>query len=390
MDKLKAIFNSDEFNLLKVELTENLKTKEEHQRLIDSFKEISDFYEKNDRLPRAEEIKEFKLLSRLESIKKSPSKVKMLLEFDFYNLLDTTNTKSVGPLEIIQNDPLNILDDSEEDLSVYEMKNVPTSHRIRPEFMSRRNVCQNFSDYEDIFNLIHSDLEKRKRRLIKFDLETIREGNFYVLNGVLLLLEKLSNKKKQHKYETGDRERIDGRTKCVFDNGTESNMLYRSLIKALQLDGFGVSEPIHNYKEKEIEESDQEHGFIYIAKSKSKQHPQIISNPNIHKIGYTGADVSKRVSNARNEPTYLMADVQIISTFRCYNLNERTLEDKVQAFFDDVRLDINIVDLDGNQHKPREWFEVSIDVIEDAINLIVNDDIENYYYDVTEEQIIMK
>lgn len=389
INRLKEIFNSDEFDLLNVESTNKPIIKEEDQRLIDSFQEISDFHEKNGRPPTSKGITEYILFSRLESIKKTPSKVKTLLPYDFYNLLDKNNSKSIEPLEIIKDDPFNILDDSEEDLSIYEMKNVQKSNRIRPEYMSRRKICQNFSDYEAIFDNIHSDLEKRKRKLIRFDPNTLEEGNFYVLNGVVLLVKTLNIDQTSVKFNSGVRARVDGRTKCIFDNGTESDMLFRSLVKALQIDGFGVSELIFDGDNSLISEDDEEHGFIYILKSRSLvQSIKTISD--LYKIGYSTSDVTKRIRNAKNEPTYLMADVELISAFRCYNMNTATLESKLHAFFNDVRMDIEIMDLAGKTHKPREWFQVPLIVIEEAVSLIVDDKIENYYFDSKLNQIILK
>lgn len=388
-NKLKEIFDSDEFNLLNIESSEKVQVKEEDQRLIDSFQEISNFYEKHERPPGKGQIMEFKLYSRLESMKKDPSKVKVLLPYDFYNLLDSANTKSVEPLEIIKDDPFNILDDDDEDLSIYEMKNVPKSNRIRPEYMSRRKICQHFEDYESIFSSLHSDLETRKRRLIRFDPNGMVEGNFYVLNGVVLLVEKLDIKEESTSFSSGDRKRLDGRTRCVFDNGTESDMLFRSLVKALQIDGFGVSELLDNPDETTINESDEEHGFIYILKSRSMLE-SIRAIRNLYKIGYSTGDVTKRIRNAKTEPTYLMAEVELVSSFRCYNMNTATLEGKLHAFFNEVRLEIEIFDLDGKSHRPREWFEAPIEVIEEAVNLIVKDNIEDYYYEPNLGQIISK
>jgi len=388
-EKLREIFNTDEFNLLNVESDQKSSKTEQQQRLIDSFQEISDFYEKNRKLPEKNGILEFKLFSRLESIKKSPSKVKALMPFDFHNLLDKENSRTVEPIELIQDDPLGILDDSKEDLSIYKMKNVPKSNRIRPEYLSRRKECKYFSDYEAIFEQIHSDLEARKRRLVRFDSGSIKEGNFYVLNGIVLLLEKLAIEKNNKRFDSGDRERLDGRTVCIFDNGTESNMLMRSLVKALQIDGFGVSERMVKEDGVAINESDEEHGFIYILKSKSLDQ-SIQKIPDLYKIGYSTGDVTKRIRNARMEPTYLLADVELISTFRCYNMNTATLESKLHNFFNRVRLDIEIIDLKGKIHKPREWFQVPIDVIEETVELIVNGSVEDYYYDNSLKQLVLK
>ena len=388
-NKLKEIFDSDEFNLLNIESSDKVEVKEESQRLIDSFQEISNYYEKHERPPSKGSVIEFKLYSRLESIKKVPSKVKLLLPYDFYNLLDSGNTKSIEPLEIIKDDPFNILDITNEDLSIYEMKNVQKSNRIRPEYMSKRKICQIFKDYESIFNNIHSDLESRKRRLIRFDPNGVMEGNFYVLNGVVLLVEKLDLQEESNLFSSGDRSRLDGRTRCVFDNGTESDMLFRSLVKALQIDGFGVSELLDNLDETTIDDSDEEHGFIYILKSKSMLE-SIRAIRDLYKIGYSTGSITKRIRNAKTSSTYLMAEVELVSSFRCYNMNTATLEDEIHAFLDEVRMKIEVFDSEGKVHKPREWFQVPIQVIEETVNLIVNENIDDYYYEPKLEQIISK
>lgn len=387
-DKLKEIFETDQFNLLHSEANEKSEHCEEDQRLIDSFKEISEFYEEHNIAPGKNGILEFKLHSRLEHIRKSPSKVKKLLPFDFYNLLQVENTKSIEPIEIIQEDPFGILDDSGEDLSIYEMKTVSKSDRIRPEYLSRRRICKNFADYEGIFEQISEDLKERKRRLISFDPSTVEEGKLYVLNGVVLLLEKLDIDISKREFKSGDRERVDGRTKCIFDNGTESDMLLRSLVKALHLDGFGISEEIIQSSGMDIVEEDEEHGFIYILISKSLD-PDISKIQDLYKIGYSRGDISVRIRNAKSEPTYLMAEVELVSAFRCYNMNTYTLEGRIHNFFSKVRLEIEVIDVDGKVHRPREWFCAPIGVIEDAVELIVNNSIEQYYYD-ERIQVIVK
>lgn len=386
-DKLNEIFATDEFNLLNIESFTQEDFKEEDQRLIDSFQEISNFYEKHKRPPGMEEVIEFKLYSRLESIRKDPSKVRLLLPYDFYNLLNNGNTKSVEPIEIINNDPYNILNIDDEDSDILEMKNVSKSNRISPEYLSRRKICQDFEDYEPIFNKIHLDLKSRKRKLTKFDPNSLAEGSFYVLNGVLLLVEKLNLQENSLEFSSGNRNRLDGKTRCIFDNETESDMLFRSLVKALQIDGFGVSHLIENSTDMSIEENDEENGFIYILKSKSMVE-SIRKLTNLYKIGYSNGDVTQRIRNAKNEPTYLMADVQLITSFRCFNLNPITLESKLHAFFDEVRLDIEIYDLNENIHRPREWFQVPLEVIEEAVDLIVNKNIDDFYFESRLQQII--
>ncbi|MDC0338966.1 GIY-YIG nuclease family protein [Flavobacteriales bacterium] len=386
--KLKAIFNSDQFNLLNVESKKD-GPKEEDQRLIDSFQEISDFFEANGREPEENGMVEFKLFSRLQSIRNTPAKVKILIPFDFHNLLKLKETRIVEPIDIIKEDPYGIFDDTDEDLSIYNMENVKKSDRILPDYLSRRKICSNFEDYEAIFEVIHKDLVDKIRRLERFDITKVIPGNYFVLNGVLLLIEEINLSENKQLFKSGERQRKDGRTKCIFDNGTESDMLYRSLIKALEIDGFGVSEKVVSNIPVSINENDEENGFIYILKSKSNDI-NITSIPNLYKIGYSSGDVTNRIKNAQNEPTYLMSEVELISAYRCFNMSTHKLENTIHAFFNDVRLKIEIIADDGRSHKPREWFNVPLDIIEESINLIVDDEISEYYFDMKINSIVKK
>ena len=40
---------------------------------------------------------------------------------------------------------------------------------------------------------------------------------------------------------------------------------------------------------------------------------------NLYKIGYSSIPVEERIKSAEQEPTYLMAPVKIVTTFKCYN-----------------------------------------------------------------------
>lgn len=118
--------------------------------------------------------------------------------------------------------------------------------------------------YEALFQKIHSDLKSGRRKMIEYHPLDLSEGKFYVLRGVLVFLEKSEDELQEFVFESGSRMRFDGRTRCIFDNGTESDMLFRSLDKALQKDGFGISEIIEeNNAVPEITEEDSQNGFIY-------------------------------------------------------------------------------------------------------------------------------
>ena len=99
-------------------------------------------------------------------------------------------------------------------------------------------------------------------------------------------------------------------------------------------------------------------------------------------------EVEERIKNASQEPTYLMSDVRIIMTFKCFNMNTHKLEQLLHTFFGKACLSIDIFDKNGNRHTPREWFIAPLTIIEQAINYITTGDIIYYKYDSTNEIII--
>ena len=244
-DKLSEIFESDLLGLLAVDEPKATPVSPQDSRLIDSFQEISDFYETNQRCPElGDDIGEYRLASRLAAIKKDPKKVKTLLPYDYYNLLESAETKSVSIEELISDDPLGLLDRDDEADSIYTLSHVKPSERLRPDYIAHRKVCKDFDLYEEAFQQIHDDLEHGRRCLVEFKEGDLHEGCYYVLRGVVLYLEQNLAVKQKIEYKSGAKVRREGRTRCIFDNGTESSMLYRSLGKALKLDGFCISDLI--------------------------------------------------------------------------------------------------------------------------------------------------
>ncbi len=316
-DKLSEIFESDLLGLLAVDEPIVTPVSPQDGRLIDSFQEISDFYETNQRCPElGDDICEYRLASRLAAIKKDPKKVKTLLPYDYYNLLESEETKSVSVEELISDDPLGLLDGDDEADSIYTLSHVKPSERLHPDYIAHRKVCKDFDLYEKAFQRIHDDLEHGRRRLVEFKEGDLHEGCYYVLRGVVLYLEQNLAVKQKIEYKSGAKVRREGRTRCIFDNGTESSMLYRSLGKALKLDGFCISDLIEqNESSISIDSTDVQNGYIYVLRSLSRA-PQIRSIRNLYKIGYCSGDVTTRIKNAIHEPTYLMNDVEVVLTVR--------------------------------------------------------------------------
>lgn len=194
-------------------------------------------------------------------------------------------------------------------------------------------------------------------------------------NGVLFYLEKINISQREHYKPDGTRVREDGRTRCIFENGTESNMLKRSVEKILYANGKAITERNETSNEyfdrnMHITEADQESGYIYVLKSKSNK-PEIRAIKHLYKIGFTTTTVDDRIKNAVNAPTYLMAGVEVVMTFKCYNMNTHKLEELLHDYFGNSCLEIEIFDKNGFRHSPREWFTVTLSEIEEFISVVL-------------------
>ena len=396
-DWLSFIDSDDDLGLTTIKVKSRAPTADEH--LVAKFQEISDFYKTNKRLPENNmaNISELMLFKRLESIKNNDEQCRALVDFDEFNLLPLTHEVTVPEPELVEreinsfedifdDDDFGLLGDSDE--SIFNIKHIKADKRAKTDFVARRKSCKDFDKYKDLFPIVQKELNSGQRKIIEFDDkgENLVVGEFYILSGVLLYLEEVEFSS-DAKTVNGKRFRKDGRTRCIFENGTESNMLYRSLAKALYADGKIVS-PVGEYFAdiKNINEDDESAGFIYILSSQS-QDSRIQAIPNLFKIGYSRTPVKKRIANAANEPTYLMAPVEVVASYECYNMNTQKFENLVHTVFKDVCIDVEVADLQGNMCKPREWFSVPLEQINTAIDLIVNGQIVNYRYNSATKKI---
>jgi len=138
----------------------------------------------------------------------------------------------------------------------------------------------------------------------------------------------------------------------------------------------------------ETDDEDYASGTIYVLRSKS-DHPAIQESRDIiHKIGVTGGNVERRIANAKLDPTYLMADVDVVATYELYNINRAKLEQVLHRFFDNAKLDIQINDRFGNPVIPREWFLVPLFIIDEVVEKIKDGTISNYSYDMESATLV--
>ncbi|HMS67278.1 MAG TPA: GIY-YIG nuclease family protein [Saprospiraceae bacterium] len=391
--KLQELLDNDPLGLLNVKLS-NSPARNEDERLLASFIEINEFIEQNKREPKDENgIHEHQLFSRLKSIRKHATKKEILKAHDIYGLLSGQILAKITIDEILEDDPLGLLEDDA--FGLFDLKNIKITEKSRAEadFVARRKPCKVFGRYENVFKTVQKDLKEGKRKLIEFKLGNLRQGAFYVHNGILFFVEKIEITKTEHYKPDGTRVREDGRTRCIFENATESNMLKRSIEKLLYTNGQVVSENEDKSNEdfqnefNNITAEDEEAGFIYIIKSKSANQ-EIQEIHNLFKIGYSKTTVEDRVKNAIQEPTYLMAEVRIVMAYKCYNMNPQKLEQLLHNFFGNSCLNIDVFDQEGNRHTPREWFIAPLAIIEQAIHYIISGDIIYYKYDSINEEII--
>ncbi|MDP3912979.1 MAG: GIY-YIG nuclease family protein [Bacteroidota bacterium] len=297
--KLQEIFGNDPLGLLNIKPS-NSPARNEDERLVATFMEINDFFEKNNREPeQGGGIQEHQLYSRLNSIRVNPVKIEMLLKYDTYGLLNYQQKEINSLDDILNDDILGLLSDDSEGL--FDLKHITKQDdRASADFVARRKPCKDFDKYESLFKDVQKDLSAGKRKLIEFKLGNLREGAFYVHNGILFIIEKIELTQKEHYKEDGTRVREDGRTRCVFENGTESNMLKRSVEKILYANGQVVSENADKVNESFLEkfgnitDEDQEAGFIYILKSKSEKK-EIREIHHLYKIGYSKTTVEDRI-----------------------------------------------------------------------------------------------
>jgi hypothetical protein len=177
------------------------------------------------------------------------------------------------------------------------------------------------------------------------------------------------------------------RLRVIFDNQTEGDLLLRSLSRSLYPDGdTPVGRRLIRRDDGPLfsdtsESDDIESGTIYVLRSQSN-HPFVVDHRElIHKIGVTGGQVETRIAGASKDTTYLLADVEVVATYKLHNLNRSKLEGVFHKLFGAAQLDLTIEDRFGNPVKPREWFLVPLHVIDEAVARIIAGSITNARYD---------
>lgn len=364
------------------------------QRIIAGFEEIVRWTEEHGRPPQHGEDRDiFERLYavRLESIRTSAECRVILEPMDTRGLLGPDpyaiqgNSLEEPPSAKALLDELGVSADALEDVT--NLVHVRTREEIRAaEEIARRNPCPDFAGFKSLFETVQRELESGTRQTIPYkDNAETRQGDLFILDGQKTLVAEMGEP------FVSDYGRPDRRLRVVYDNGTESDLLLRSLQRALNKDKASrrITEPnLGPLFSDQTEPEDLPSGIIYVLRSLS-ENPFVVQNRSvIHKIGVTGGDVKSRIANAKKDPTYLLAEVEVVATFKLANINRKKLEAVLHKFFAMVRLDLGLKDRFGGNVEPREWFLAPLPAIEAAIQKLTEGILDKYHYDPQSAQVL--
>ncbi len=254
----------------------------------------------------------------------------------------------------------------------------PHARKRLAEEVAARQPCKDFGEFKPLFEAAQEDLKSGLRQTIRFGRDTsIEAGYFFILAGQMAYVASVGD---TIKASNGEK---DARLRVIFSNGTESDLLLRSLQRALYKDETGrrLTAPDDGpLFSDSMAEDDQQSGTIYVLRSNSRE-PFVVENRDlVHKIGVTGGRVETRLNNAPDDPTYLLASVDVVATWTLSGINRTKLERLLHKIFAPARLDLSISDRFGKSVKPREWFLVPLACIDEAVQRIRDGSITEFSY----------
>lgn len=366
------------------------------ERITAGFEDIRRFYQTHGRAPLHSEngdIFERLYAVRLDQLRKLPEAQTLLADLDNHGLLSggavaTINAEDLDEDALLAELGVGIESVDQDDITV--LRHVRSSAAIKAaEEIAARNPCKDFERFKPLFDEVEAGL-KRKLWITKpFGKDaSIEAGDFFILSGLIAYVAEVGDTYRTPNAETN------GRLRVIYSNETESDLLLRSLQRALYKDSDGLagsrivkvdSGPLFSDI---VEADDIETGTIYVVRSLSK-HPYVAEHRElIHKIGVTGGKVETRIAGADKDATYLLAGVEVVATYKLHNLNRARLENIFHRLFGAVQLDLTIEDRFGHPVKPREWFLVPLHVIDEAVERIRDGSITDFAYDPQTARLI--
>ena len=377
-DELRALFESEDGALFKLKPKRNIQTSDD--RLLEAFNKINDFIRNNEQLPKSQssDINEGVLGTELDTIKVDDKKSEYLREFDEFGILEFE--KAPDSLEELFNSSGDIFDKD----GIFDTSNLPRAKITDKNVgeIAKRKRVDNFTEFKDIFDDANNKLATKEKILKKFNSVTdIRLHGLYVVGGMMCYVESI-----------GEAKEVFGRKKerlrVIYANGVESNVYLRTLASQLYDDG-GYMVVDRDYNE-DVDTSEKTVGHIYILESLSEDS-SITTIKDLYKIGVTTGSVSDRIKNARKDPTYLKAPVKIVEDFRLTgSYNPQKVEALIHRVFAEAKIDMTIIDDEGIPYTPNEWYSVPLQVIVEAIDMINNKEISEYYYDSDNQTMVRR
>ena len=370
----------------------------QEERVIAGFEEIQRFVDQHGHPPQhgeGRDIFERLYAVRLERLRKLAELRAILAPLDRQKLLTGAPHVPVAAADDLDDDALLAelrVDAANGDIA--ELRHVRSAADKRAaEEIANREPCPDFETFKPLFADVHRDLDtgiRTTRQFVKdagFLKADITKGQFFILGGQIAYVAEVGD---TFKAPNGE---YDARLRVIYSNGTQSNLLRRSLQRALYKDEAGrrITDPAAGpLFAGEAEDGDLASGTIYVLQSKS-DNPVVAANRDVlHKIGVTGGKVETRIANAKLDPTFPMAEVEVVATYKLSNINRTKLENLIHRIFDPARLDIAIKDRFGNPITPREWFLVPVFVVDEAVERIRDGTITAYVYDPKEARLILR
>ncbi|MDP3132800.1 MAG: GIY-YIG nuclease family protein [Burkholderiaceae bacterium] len=358
------------------------------ERIMAGFEDILRFHAAHGRAPQhGEERDIFERLYavRLDQLRQLPEAHTLLAGMDGPGLLKGAAAAAAVDVDGLDEDALlaelgmtDAVPADPNDITVLRHVRSSSDKRAAEE-IAERLLCADFVQFQPLFEQAERELKANIRKTLRFGRNaSIACGNYFIVGGQLAYVAEVGEAIRAPNGES------DARLRLIYANGTESNLLRRSLQRALYKDDTGrrLTDPdMGPLFGDTAEPDDLESGTIYVLRSQSS-HPFVAQHRElIHKIGVTGGKVEARLAGADKDATYLLADVVVVATYKLHNLNRIRLENLIHRLFGPAQIDVTIEDRFGQPVKPREWFLVPLHVIDEAVQRIRDGTIAALAYD---------
>jgi hypothetical protein len=359
------------------------------ERIIAGFEDILKSYKENGRRPMHGEdrgIFERLYAVRLDRLREQADCRELLRNMDGPGLLQTDgmslNADTLDDDALLAE--LGVGQPGPDDITLLQHVRSLEEKRAAEE-IANRTKCADFETFKPLFDGVKQDLAAGIRQTRTFDkaemaLDEIRPGQFFIVGGQMAYVAAADEE------FTTQYGRKDRRLRVIYDNATESNVLARSLQKAVHRDAAArlITNPSAGpLFESVVNEGDLESGTIYVLRSRSDNADVARNRDLIHKIGVTGGPVEARIAAAETDATYLLAGVDIVGEYTLYNINRVKLEKLLHRILAPAQIYLEIKDRFGTPVRPQEWFLVPLHIIDEIVSRIKDGTIEGMIYDPT-------